>query len=178
MGGRTVLIGTRSTTTDASGHFSFTGVASPYDLTLITTSPDKTGVVYRGLTRTDPKVLDLTAPGSLPNTGHVQGTLFGGNTFQGTVVAVTWASPETFAGVYVDAFPYDLGVRWSGASTITGTLRALQWTADGGLPVSYQGIGSKNGVSLTAGLTVTTGDINLTIPATQTVTTTLSRRLA
>src|SRR5262249_30649649 len=172
---RTVLIATQSAPTDASGHFSFSGVSSPYDLTLVATAPDKTATVYRGLTRPDPTILDLSVSGSLPNTGHVQGTLFGGLAFQGSIVAVAWASPETFAGTYVDSFPYDLGVSWSGASTITGTLHALQWTRDtNGLPNAYQGIGVKNNVALAAGSTVTSGDMNLEIPATQTVTTTFS----
>jgi hypothetical protein len=172
---RTVLVGTQSTTTDASGHFSFSGVSTPYDLTLVATSPDKTAVVYQGLTRADPKVLDLTTQGTFQHTAHLQGTLFGANPFDGTIVAVVWASPEAVAGVYVDAFPYDLGIAWSGASSITGTLHALQWTIDeSGLPTAYQGIGVKNFVSLDAGTTVTTGDMNLEIPATQTVTTTLS----
>src|SRR5262249_55183289 len=92
-----------------------------------------------------------------------------------SIVAVAWASPETFAGTYVDSFPYDLGVSWSGASTITGTLHALQWTRDtNGLPNAYQGIGVKNNVALAAGSTVTSADMNLEIPATQTVTTTFS----
>ena len=173
--GRIVLLGNLSTTTDVLGQFSFTGVSAPYDLTLVATSPGKVATLYQGLTRTDPKVLDLATGGTLPNTAHVQGTLFGASTFDGTNVAVVWASPEAVAGVFVDSFPYDLGIEWAGPTTITGTLHALQWTVDGnGLPTAYQGIGVKNDVSLDAGTTLTTGDMNLEIPATQTVVTTFS----
>ncbi len=46
--------------TDSAGHFSIAGVKPPYELTVIDAAA-KSAVVYKGLTRADPKLLHLGA---------------------------------------------------------------------------------------------------------------------
>src|SRR5262249_54796056 len=56
-GGVTVIAGGKSTTTDANGHFTVSGIATPYDVVIIAPAPDKAATIYTQLTRTDPKLL-------------------------------------------------------------------------------------------------------------------------
>src|SRR5215469_8617705 len=58
LANRKVMIGASSTTTNASGQFTLSGVATPYDLVIIDDQA-KAATVYAQLTRTDPTLLDL-----------------------------------------------------------------------------------------------------------------------
>ena len=57
----TVIAGGKSTTTDTNGRFTVSGIATPYDVVIIAPAPDKAAMIYTGLTRTDPVLLDLNA---------------------------------------------------------------------------------------------------------------------
>src|SRR5262249_35890575 len=57
--GATVIAGGKTTTTDATGRFTVSGIATPYDVVIIAPAPDKAATIYKQLTRTDPKLLDL-----------------------------------------------------------------------------------------------------------------------
>ena len=166
LSGRTVLIGTSSTTTSASGQFTLTGVATPYDLVIVESAPAKVATVYAQLTRTDPKLLDLGANSQATRSATLGGNIAGGDplpTPSGTLSAVSWGSAEASTGSYVDGTPYAFDVSWSGPTTITGAVHGLQWTIDAnGTVTGYHSHGVKTGVSLTAGSTVTNADLLLT----------------
>jgi hypothetical protein len=111
LSGRTIIAGGVATTTNASGQFTVAGISTPYDLVIIEPAPDKVAIVYKDLTRTDPKVLDITVNNlpSLPShSALVGGAIIGGDAFptpDGTVTAVSWASPESFTYQGFDASP-------------------------------------------------------------------------
>ncbi len=176
LAGRTVLIGASSTTTDAAGAFTLTGIATPYDLVVLAPAPNKIATVYLQLTRTDPKVPDLSESGQTGLTATVKGAISGGNslpTSPDTLTLVTWGSPDQLTfGTYVDASDYTFNVSWPSPATITGTVHGLQWTLDGNFTVTgYIGHGVKTGVSLSNAMTVTGADLTLTAPLTDNIST-------
>jgi hypothetical protein len=173
VAGRTVLIGASSTTTDASGAFTLTGVATPYDLVILAAAPTKAATVYTQLTRTDPRVPDLAAGNPTPLTATVKGALSGGAplpTTPGTLTLVAWGSPDqAVGGDYVTSSPYSFDVSWVGPTTITGAVHGLQWTIDQNSTVTgYLAHGVKTGVSLSNAATVT-ADLALTAPLTDNI---------
>jgi hypothetical protein len=172
--GRTLIVGGKSTTTDANGQFTVSGISTPYDLVIIEPAPDKVAVVYKDLTRTDPKVLDIAMCSILiacdvlspSHSALVGGAVNGGDTFtpSWSLTGVSWGSPDGF--VYASSFdnPYTLTVNWSGPATTTGAVRALRWTTDhNGTVTGYYGHGTRTGVSLTADGTVSNADITLSV---------------
>jgi len=174
VAGRTVLIGASSTTTDASGAFTLTGVATPYDLVILAAAPTKAATVYTQLTRTDPRVPDLAAGNPTPLTATVKGALSGGAplpTTPGTLTLVAWGSPDqAVGGDYVTSSPYSFDVSWVGPTTITGAVHGLQWTIDQNSTVTgYLAHGVKTGVSLSNAATVTDADLALTAPLTDNI---------
>lgn len=174
LAGRTVIIGASSTTTDASGAFTLSGVATPYDLVILAPAPTKAATVYTQLTRTDPKLPDLAASNPPALTATVKGALSGGAplpTTPGTLTLVTWGSPDqAFGGDYVTSSPYSFDVSWVGPSTITGAVHGLQWTLDENSTVTgYVSHGVKTGVSLSSAATVTDADLALTAPVTDSI---------
>lgn len=177
LAGRTVLIGGSSTTTDAAGAFTLTGIATPYDLVVLAPAPNKIATVYMQLTRTDPTLPDLSESGQTPMNATVQGTISGGNslpTAAGTLTLVTWGSPDQLTfGTYLDAASYSFNVSWPGPATIAGTVHGLQWTLDANQTVTgYIAHGVKTGVSLSNAMTVTGADLTLTAPGTDSISTT------
>lgn len=175
---RTVLIGTGSATTDASGQFSITGVAIPYDLVIIEPASEKVATMYTGLTRLDPKVLDLGVNNPTNRSATVGGNIVGGDplpTPSGTLSAVSWGSIEAATYEIETSTPYALEVPWSGPTTIAGAVHGLQWTIDtNGTVTGYHSHGVNNGVSLTASGTVTNADLQLTATLTDNISTNIS----
>jgi hypothetical protein len=175
--GATVIVGGKTTTTDATGRFTVSGIASPYDVVIIAPAPDKAATIYTQLTRTDPKLLDLDANSPATHSATVNGALTGGDalpTPTGEVSAVSWGSPESSTGTYVTVNPYSFSVDWSGPVTTTGTLRGLQWTIDSnGTVTGYRSHGTRTAVSLTANNNVSSLDIGLGVLQTGNVSVTI-----
>lgn len=147
-----VVIGSKSTVTDANGNFTLSNVTPPYNLITVLSTPSKVGMVYQGLTRADPKILYLGTALTPPNAGTVSGTISGGDALPAPATDrthVAWGSPETRKDLLVSANPYTLNLSWFGPTSTTGTLHALQWVVDAsGLPTSYRGHGTKSGVAV------------------------------
>jgi hypothetical protein len=145
-----VKIGNASTTTNANGEFSISNVSTPYTAIIID-SGSSSGVIYQGLTRTDPTLQFLNFVGS-PKTANLAGNLSGGATFPnpaGHVALVTYSAEsmvptrENLASGSGPAYGA-MGVTWSGAASLNGKIHALQWqTNASGLPTDYTGYGSK-----------------------------------
>jgi hypothetical protein len=175
--GATVIVGGKSTTTDANGRFTVSGIATPYDAVIIAPAPDKAATIYTQLTRTDPKLLDFDANNGPAHSATVSGNVTGGDAFPtpvGEVSAVSWGSPESSTGTYVTVNPYSFSVDWSGPSSTTGTLRGLQWTIDSnGTVTGYHFHGTRTGVSLTANNNVSNLDVGLGVLQTGNVSVTI-----
>ena len=165
ISGVTVVESSRSTTTNVNGCFTFTGVARPYDIAVVRTaaSSPKVASVYSQLTRTDPKLRDLSVLGSPARRATVGGTLVG--TFPGpggATTAVAFASPESSVGNYVSALPWSIDVGWAGPSSTTGSLHVLQWTTDmKGTLTSVVSHGVRSGVTLSNGGSTSNADLTL-----------------
>jgi hypothetical protein len=174
LANRTVFIGSASTTTDASGAFTLTGIATPYDLVVQAPAPDKFASVFVGLTRTDPHVPDLSVNNPAPLTATIQGAITGGAAFPtppDTETLVTLgAATQTVGGVVVTSTPYSFDVGWASPATITGVVHGLQLTRDAnGTVTGYVAHGVKTGVSVSNNATVTGADLALTAPQTDTI---------
>ncbi len=164
-----VAIETQKTTTDASGHFTIAGVTTPYDLVTVTVwnGGQQQGIELRGLTRTDPTIAIATATADPPlvNQARVSGNLSGGDPLStsGDYTYVTFGSSMASQAVSVINNPFDLFLEWSGATSFTGTLHALQFAAGAPtqLPTSYKGYGTKTGVTVTHGATQSGQDLAL-----------------
>ena len=167
ISGLTVVQAGRSITADANGCVTFTNVTFPYDIAVVrTTSSPKSATVYIQLTRSDPKLRDLSPAGvgTPGRRGTIGGTLAG--TFPGAggaTTAISLGTPESSSGTFVTALPWSLGVGWAGATSTTGTLHALQWTADAnGTLTGITSHGVRSGVTLTSGTTTNNADVTLT----------------
>jgi hypothetical protein len=137
-----VITGRPTTTTDASGTFSISGVTTPYDCTVLDALAG-VSTTYVGLTRSDPtlQVFDLIEPRSGTLTGSV--TPFSAAAMPPRVV---FGSPEGAAPAVdgdpagdpiPDRYEYELFPGWSGPTMTTGTVHALQWEDENGLPTTY-----------------------------------------
>jgi len=164
LAGRTVLVGGQSKTTDSTGAFS-ASVTTPYDVVILEPAPAKVATVFSQLTRTDPKLYDFGASGSATRSATLGGHLVGGDplpTPSGELTGVSWGSAETSTGSYVTGSPYTFPVAWSGPSTSSGSVHALQWTVDDNGTVSgYVAHGVTTGVSLTSAGTTGNADVML-----------------
>jgi hypothetical protein len=162
-----VAIGTQKTTTDASGHFTIAGVTTPYDLVTVTVwNGGQLGIELRGLTRTDPTIAFATAAvAPFVNQARVSGNLSGGDPLSksGDYTYVAFGSPMTSPAVSVGNNPFDVFLEWSGATSVTANLHALQFAANAFLqpPTSYKGYGTKTGVTVTHGATQSGQDLAL-----------------
>ena len=128
-------------------------VPAPYTATVLD-SGARLAIQYRGLTRTDPTLFALFI-GTPPRTATLSGQLSGpavplpSFNYRATVEFV---SPET--GLFnsplmaVPAGDFSGSVRWSGPSTTSGTLYALEIHNDAGLPMDYPGYGTSSNVQL------------------------------
>ncbi len=175
VAGAVVRVGSGSATTDAQGAFSLADVAVPYDITATAPGGLLTSI-YPGLRRMDPTlVLFLDSDPGLPRGGVVTGALSGGAGFPqptGHEAGVTFRSAEASGTGPVQAglATFLLGPRWSGPSSVTGELHALQWRVDAdGRPVGYDGHGTRTGVAL-ADLSVASGqDLALGVVASRSI---------
>jgi hypothetical protein len=169
-----VITGRPATTTDANGSFSVTDVTVPYDVTIVV-STSKLAIVYRGLTRPDPMLVNILALGSGANTATVGGTLSGGGGYpepatrtSRAYITSTDASASATANATTGAYTSTFG--WSGSTTLTAVLRALQWDKNAaGMPTAYTGYGEKTGVSITAGGAFASQNIAMTAAASQNI---------
>ncbi len=146
-----------STTTNASGAFSVAGVTPPYDATVVTGG--NRSLTYKGLTRTDPTLIFLGVSPGASRSASLSGTVSGGAGFPEPANHVTktaFGSPEALdnATAAPDTGAYNMGtVSWSGPTTTTGNIHALQWLFDATnfLPTDYKGYGQKLNVALSDG---------------------------
>jgi hypothetical protein len=168
-----IVTGKASVNTDANGNFTFSGVTTPYDATVI-----KTAYIYRRLTRADPTLFCVGSGSAAANSANVSGHIYPTSAYPepaGRATAVALIAPEVtaYAGATgsVSPAPYSIaGLSWTGATTITATLYALQWDRDASnLPVSYVRYGAHPGIAITNGGTFTTvNDTMSTSPGTLT----------
>jgi len=161
-----------STTTNASGVFSVSGITPPYDATVVS---GNRSITYKGLTRPDPTLVFLDPTLVFPwvvldasNSASLSGTVSGGAGFPQPAnhrTRVAFGSPEVM--LYTTAINTDTGeykmevIRWSGPTTTTGNIRALQWQFDGNnLPTDYTGYGELN-VTLSDGGTFANQNVTM-----------------
>ena len=158
-----VVPGKPSTNTDAGGNFSIANVTTPYDISVVDAA-SKAALVYKGLTRTDPTLLFIGSTPGTSHTGNLSGKISGGeftpNQPAADITRVVFASPET-SGSTNTAVSGTFGaipLNWFGPTATTGSLYALQFTADvAGLPVAagYKGYGVRSGIAVNDGGTLT-----------------------
>ena len=147
-----VITGLPATVTDANGAFTIAGVTPPYDVTVVV-SATKLGITYRGLTRSDPTLVNFLSSTPPPNSATVSGTVSGGAGFPQPATrtsAVLLTSTETSASATPNATTgaYSLTTTWTGATTLTTVLHALQWDKNAaGMPTAFTGYGEKTGVT-------------------------------
>jgi hypothetical protein len=158
-----VVPGKPSTNTDAGGNFSIANVTTPYDISVVDAT-SKAALVYKGLTRTDPTLLFIGSSPGTSHTGNLSGKISGGtftpNQPATDITRVAFASPETNGATNTAANGTfgAIGLSWFGPTATTGSLYALQFTADaGGLPVAagYKGYGVRSGIAVNDGGTLT-----------------------
>jgi hypothetical protein len=158
-----VVPGKASTNTDASGNFSIANVTTPYDISVVNAT-SKSAIVYKGLTRTDPTLLFFGSSPGTSHTGSISGKISGGeftpNQPATDVTNVAFASAETngSSGTAANGTFGPIGLSWYGPTATTGSLYAIQFTADaGGLPVAsgYKGYGVRSGIAVNDGSTLT-----------------------
>jgi hypothetical protein len=160
VSGSSVVIGTQSAITGSDGTFTIDNVTTPYDLISVVSTPSKLGVVYKGLTRTDPVILHMGLSPALPYSGTVSGNLSPAPAIK---TYVAWGSPEvTKTSGNIAVNPYGLSLSWLGPTSTTGTLHALKWHPASGLPTGYDGYGTRTGVTVANSGSTTGQDISLT----------------
>jgi hypothetical protein len=134
--GRTVSVGSQSTTTDADGGFSFASVGSVYDVTVI--DPDRSVIsIYRALSRRDPMLPHKTPPIPTSHSVTLSGDISGGANYplsSSDSVDVYFFSPEadnesSIGGglpASMDGPGYGpMYLDWDGVDSISGQLIAL-----------------------------------------------------
>ncbi len=161
MNGTVVIIGRPSTTADAQGAFTVSGVTTPY--TIATEAPNN-GMSYItiivGVTRSDPTIVAFFSSAT-SNTGTVTGSL-NATTFANRQTRVLYDAPETARGALVTTDPYSIPLVWYNTASTTGTVYGLQWANDtSGLPMTYDGWGSVANVTVSNG--ATTGMENIAL---------------
>ena len=160
--------------TGADGRFTVKDVEKPYDAQ-VSFVPTCLGhmVVYQGLKRSDPV---LTVIGALPTANYqscppnpwsaeIAGALSGGTGFMaGHLSRVAFSAQDFISwGAYAAADGnFSSPVAWTGRDSVSGDLHALQWQEDAnGLPATYTGYGTRPGVVVTAGASLTGQDVAL-----------------
>jgi hypothetical protein len=151
-------------TTDGSGAFTVDGVSLPYDA-LVGDAGAGRALLYVGLTRLDPS-LNFGGLGSAPpnRTATIEGTVSAsGGSFAGALTMLSFGSADfdvplnpssAFAPISAaSSVDYTIPVVWRGASTLGGTVHALQWNLDPGtlLPTAFTWHGSQ-AVTVNAGV--------------------------
>ena len=169
-----VITGLPSTVTDANGAFTISGVTPPYDITVVV-SASRLGITYRGLTRSDPTIVNFLSSAPLPNAATVGGTVSGGAGYPQPATrtsAVLLTSAETSNSTTPNGTTgaYTVSTSWTGASTLSMVLHALQWDKNAaGMPTAFTGYGAKTGVTVTAGGTFANQGIVMTTATASTV---------
>jgi len=125
------------TRTDAGGGFSFTGVATPYDIGTLEDYRDWKRVrIYAGLTTGQVRLTLAHAAGALRQ-GALEGMFTVGSGADAqvpvplgrrTFFAFTPAGAVGSLGFLEDVNPYHLDAAWCGEAATDGTFEALQWT--------------------------------------------------
>ena len=170
-----IITGYPSTTTDVSGHFTISGVSTPYEVTVVSVS-SKRAIVYRGLTRPDPTLYAVELVLLMfPYSSTISGAVSGGAGFpQPANHTTTVAFSSDHAGgngtASVGSGAYSVAVSWDGPTITTGSLHALQWEEASGLPLTYKGYGTKAGVALADGGVFTGQNIAMSAVPTATMT--------
>lgn len=163
-----LIVGHPVLITDENGEFTVDGVTKPYDVAVGMDS-ERGALVYAGLTREDPLLVLPASPfSSLPYGGYVKGELSGGADYprpENLRTSVYFESPEVSRMASVAASSYDLSPEWRGATTIAGTVHALQWQFDAAtrLPTAYEGYGHRS-ITLSDGAYLTNENVHLGSP--------------
>jgi hypothetical protein len=166
----TVSIGTQTTVTDASGHFSLENVTTPYVLAAFSVARNM-AVVYQGLTRADPTILWHQALAGPDRRGGVEGGVTGGVSTSTAATFVAWGSPEASTQGTSFTSPYSLQLGWTGPASTTGSVHVLQVSADQlGLPTGFPGYGVRSGVTVDDATTTSAIDVTLAPPTSSVVT--------
>jgi len=144
IGGAVVLVqGQPSVTTGSDGRFAIPNVAVPYDIALIV-SGRNFGILYKGLTRADPTLLDPDDPG-VEQSAIVAGTAPPAPDKLTLVFFIS--GRHVVGGGFADPTTgqFAITARWHGATTThAGTLHLLRYTIGAsGTPASYDGYASK-----------------------------------
>ena len=171
VNGATVAIGSQHTTTDATGAFSLSGVTAPYDAVVIVPFGSRNAVtVFKGLTRSDPKLFALLIAGTAPHNGTVSGSVSGGDPLPAATdnTAVAWGSPEVTDSSFFTT-TWTMSFEWSGPAATTGNVHALQWTPTTGIPTAYKGYGVTTGVAVASGGSTPGVAVAMSVPAASTV---------
>lgn len=181
VGNIPVIISNRpSTSTDASGNFTVTGVSTPYDCTAVWTQLGGVVVVYTGLTRRDPTIHFIDFGPTTPRTASVTGAVTPLSNVAGArLPVVAFGSPQTSTSSSATAgateYTYRLTPGWFGPSSTTGALHALQWTTNtSGLPLEYIGYGTQRDVTISNGGSFSGHNITLTPASRASITGTIS----
>ena len=167
-----IITGRPATTTDANGSFTITDVAVPYEVTVV---GSKIGITYRGLSRSDPTLVNTRSSAIPPNVATVSGTISGGAGYpqpatRTSIVSLSSAEFTSSATPNPANGGYTLQPNWAGATTSTTILRALQWDKNAaGMPTTYVGYGEKTGVAITAGGTFSGQNIAMTALSNQNI---------
>lgn len=170
VAGASVLIGAGSTPSAADGSFTLNDIVTPYDLSVVIGSA-KLGVVYQGLTRTDPTIV-IPSPEAPNRVATINGTVSGavptGQAAQaafGSSAALVddWSTVNDWVTA---AGQIALKPAWHGGSPITGALHILRWTPGPTAnhtqtPESFNGYLTIDPVTLTDHATVDVGTASL-----------------
>jgi hypothetical protein len=180
LGGVAVMVGGKNpVTTDVTGRFTVGGVEAPYDAA-VGLNALALGVVYVGLTRRDP-VLLAWADGLVgPDTHYadISGTVTGGTGYpvpgNHQLTGVWFESPQATFSIGADPWTgaYHMAqLSWQGPGTITGTIRVLQTHYDSTthLPMAYDGYGTRTGVTVSSGGSLSGQDVAVSAVDTMTV---------
>jgi hypothetical protein len=157
--------GRQATTVDSSGTFSFSGVTTPYDI-IVVDRERRTANVYKGLTRSNLTLPIVSEDSEDDHEATVEGTVTGGKTpyeepTPPPKVAFFSANASGSNLATDSSGGYSLGVGWSGSSSITGRLYAIQSDSSAPYerPSNYFGFGRRDNVTLGAGATLSGQDI-------------------
>ncbi len=143
-GAAVIITGKTPTTTGAGGTFSIPNVTTPYDIALIVSS-SKTAVVYKGLSRSDPKLFYLGVGATVVNnSAQISGTVPAAS---GKITRVLFVSGSNYSSTTADATTgnYSLSVYWRGTvDSLAGKIYVLRYTTNtAGLPIDYDAYGTK-----------------------------------
>ncbi len=173
VSGAKVKVGSRAiVTTGADGSFAVQGVNAPYDIA-VASADGSAAAVYSGLTRADPTVgiplFGMPPPDQTRCAATITGHLSGGTGFPqltGHDVRFLLTAPVT-AAAGIESFAiqadgtFTLSLSWSGNTTLSATLRAVQFAEDINYQcISFDGAGSV-AVTLTANQALLAQEIRL-----------------